>query len=56
VAVTALLVTLAPGSVLIDVYWERRVMLYHMLDATHPKDVAATIDQFYERFQRAVFP
>jgi len=42
--------------VLIDVDWERRIMLYHMLDATNPEAVAATIDTFYERYQRAVFP
>lgn len=56
VAVTAMLVTLAPGSVLINVDWERRIMLYHMLDATSPDKVAATIDKFYEQYQRAVFP
>lgn len=56
VAVTGMLVTLAPGSVLIDVDWERDIMLYHMLDATDPDAVRATIATFYERYQRAVFP
>lgn len=56
VAVTALLVTLAPGSVLVDVDWERKMMLFHLLDASDPDATRATVARFYERYQRAVFP
>ncbi|MDI3340675.1 MAG: Na+/H+ antiporter subunit E [Sphaerobacter sp.] len=56
VAMTALLVTLAPGSVLVDVDWERQLMLFRVLDASDPDATRAEIDRLYERFQRAVFP
>lgn len=56
VAVTALLVTLAPGSVLVDVDWAREVMLFHLLDASDPDATRDTVARFYERYQRAVFP
>lgn len=56
VAVTALIVTLAPGSVLVDVDWEREAMLFHLLDASDPDVTRATVARFYERYQRAVFP
>ncbi len=56
VAVTSWLVTLAPGSVLVDVNWERGVMLFHLLDASDPDATRASVARFYERYQRAVFP
>ncbi len=56
VAVTSWLITLAPGSVLVDVDWERGVMLFHLLDASDPDATRATVARFYERYQRAVFP
>ncbi len=56
VAVSALATTLSPGSVLVDVDWERRVMLVHVIDASDPERVRAQHRRFYERFQRPVFP
>lgn len=56
VAVTSLIVTLVPGSVLIDVDWERGTMLYHVLDAAVPERFRSDIARFYDRYQRAVFP
>jgi multicomponent K+:H+ antiporter subunit E/multicomponent Na+:H+ antiporter subunit E len=56
VAVTGLLVTLAPGSVLIDVDWERNTMLFHVFDASEPDTFRASLARFYERYQRWVFP
>ncbi|CCF84740.1 Na+/H+ antiporter subunit E [Nitrolancea hollandica] len=53
---TSWLITLAPGSVLVDVDWERGVMLFHLLDASDPDATRATVARFYERYQRAVFP
>jgi multicomponent Na+:H+ antiporter subunit E len=56
VAVSALATTLSPGTVLIDVDWDRRVMLLHVIDATDPDEVRAREQRFYERYQRRVFP
>lgn len=56
VTVTAWAMTLSPGSVLIDVDWERRVMLFHFIDATQPEELRKKIQTFYERYQRPIFP
>ena len=56
VAVSALATTLSPGSVLIDVDWDRREMLLHVIDASDPEGVRAKLQRFYDRYQRQVFP
>jgi multisubunit Na+/H+ antiporter MnhE subunit len=56
VAVAGLATTLSPGSVLVDVDWEREAMLVHVIDATDPASVRAAHRRFYERYQRRVFP
>ncbi|MBK8905010.1 MAG: Na+/H+ antiporter subunit E [Anaerolineaceae bacterium] len=56
VAVTALVTTLSPGAVLIDVDWQRQVMLFHVTDASDPEAVRAKFNHFYRRYQRRVFP
>lgn len=56
VAVSALATTLSPGSVLIDVDWDRRHMLLHVIDARDPDEVRARLERFYDRYQRRVFP
>jgi multicomponent Na+:H+ antiporter subunit E len=56
VAVTALTSTLSPGSVLLDVDWERGDMLVHVIDASDPDAFRAKLDRFYDRYQRKVFP
>lgn len=56
VAVSGLVTTLSPGSVLVEVDEERGVMLYHVLDASDPEAVRAQQRAFYERYQRHVFP
>jgi multicomponent Na+:H+ antiporter subunit E len=56
VAVTGLLIGLSPGSLLVDVDEQRRVMLFHVIDASDPNVVRAQIDRFYDRYQRRVFP
>jgi multisubunit Na+/H+ antiporter MnhE subunit len=56
VAISALAVSLSPGSSLIAIDWDKRLMLLHLLDATDPDAVRAELQQFYERHQRAVFP
>jgi multicomponent Na+:H+ antiporter subunit E len=56
VAVSALATTLTPGSVLVDVDWERRDFLVHVVDASDPDEVRERLDRFYDRYQRRVFP
>ncbi len=56
VAVTSMVVVLSPGSVLLDVDWERRVMLFHVLGDATPDEVRANYQAFYDRYQRHVFP
>ena len=56
VAVSALATTLSPGSVLVDIDWERRDMLLHMIDARDPDAVRERLQRFYDRYQRRVFP
>jgi multicomponent Na+:H+ antiporter subunit E len=56
VAVSALATTLSPGSVLVDVDWQRGDLVLHVIDASDPAVVRARLDRFYERFQRRVFP
>ncbi len=56
VVMTGVLATLAPGEFLVDVDWQRRVLLFHVLDASDPDAVRARHARFYERYQRPVFP
>ena len=56
VAASALALTLSPGEVLVDVDWERGVMLIHAIDAGDPDAVRERHDHFYRRRQREVFP
>ena len=56
VAVSALATTVSPGTFLVDVDWERRVMLIHSIDASDPDAVRESLQRFYDRYQRYVFP
>jgi multisubunit Na+/H+ antiporter MnhE subunit len=56
ISVTALVMTLSPGEFLVDVDWEREVMLMHVIDATDPEAVRRTHEEFYSRYQKKVFP
>lgn len=56
VAVTAIAITLSPGEVLVDIDWERRVMLVHVVDASDPDAVRDHFQRFYDRFQKPVLP
>ena len=56
VAISALATTLSPGSVLIDVDWERGDLLVHVIDASDPDGVRDRLARFYERYQRRIFP
>jgi multicomponent Na+:H+ antiporter subunit E len=54
--VSAFTSTLSPGEYLVDIDWERRCLLLHVLDAGDPDAVRARFADFYERSQRRVFP
>jgi multisubunit Na+/H+ antiporter MnhE subunit len=56
VAVSALTSTLSPGAVLVDVDWKRRVMLFHVIDASDPRAIQADHQRLYSQYQRRVFP
>ena len=56
VAVSAQCTTLSPGTFLVDVDWERGVMLIHALDASDPDEVRRDHQEFYDKWQRKVFP
>ncbi len=56
VAVSSLVATISPGEVMIDVDWEKGVMLVHTTDAADPEGVRRAHEHFYQRYQRRVFP
>jgi multicomponent Na+:H+ antiporter subunit E len=55
VVVSAVAGTLSPGEYLVDIDWERRCLLMHVLDAGDPEAVRARFADFYERSQKRVF-
>lgn len=56
VAVSALVATLSPGEVLVDLDRGRGVMLIHVIDAADPEEIRRRHEDFYRRYQRRVFP
>ncbi|MCA9859448.1 MAG: Na+/H+ antiporter subunit E [Thermomicrobiales bacterium] len=56
VVVTGITTTLSPGSILLDVDWDRGMMLVHVIDASDPDQVRADMQELYDRYQRWVFP
>lgn len=56
VVVSGLLDTLSPGSVLVDIDAEARTWTIHALQAEDADAVREDLDDFYERFQRPVWP
>lgn len=56
VAVTAWVTGLSPGSVMIDVDWQQRVMLIHFIDVSEPEELRRKMQNAYERYQRPIFP
>ena len=56
VAVSALVATISPGEFLVDVDWNKGIMLVHTIDASDPEAVRRSHDYFYNRYQRRVFP
>jgi len=56
VAVSALISTLAPGTVVMEIDFNEGVMLVHAIDASDPDQIRAEHQDFYDRYQRHVFP
>lgn len=56
VAVAALALTISPGEMLVDIDWERRCMLIHVVDASDPESIREEHRRLYHRYQRKVFP
>ena len=56
VAISALVMTLSPGSVLVDIDWEKHEMLVHVIDGLDPDKFRTDMERFYQRYQRHVFP
>lgn len=56
VAVWAVVGGLTPGSYFVDVDRERGSVLIHILDASDPAAFRRQQEDFYERYQRKVFP
>ena len=56
IAVWAIVTGLPPGSVFVDVDWERQVVLIHLIDARDPDGYRRKAAEFYRRYQSKVFP
>ena len=56
VAVSSLATTLSPGTFLVEVDWEREVMLIHAIEAEDPDAVRDSLEYMYQRYQKRVFP
>jgi len=54
--VSCIATTLSPGTVAIDIDWDRETMLIHVLDASDPDALRADLQHMYDRYQRHVFP
>ena len=54
VAVSALVTTLSPGAFLIEA--DEEFMLIHVIDASDPDTFRREREDFYQRYQRKVFP
>ncbi|HEV2819347.1 MAG TPA: Na+/H+ antiporter subunit E, partial [Solirubrobacteraceae bacterium] len=55
-AAAAVLTTLAPGDVVLDVDLERQTMLIHTIDASDPEAVRERFRHLSERYSKRVFP
>ena len=55
-AVSSLIATAIPGTVLVADEERDGTMVFHDLDARDPKERAEALDDFYRRYQRRVIP
>lgn len=55
-AVLACMVTLTPGSTVLDVDMDEQELLLHLLDASHPEDTVLQIRETFERRLQLLLP
>ena len=48
IAIVSFVVTLSPGSFVIDFDWEKRVMLVHYVDISDPDQIRADVARYYK--------
>lgn len=53
---SGLIVTVAPGTLLVDIDWRSERMIVHTMDASDPDGVRASIQRMYHRYQKPVLP
>ncbi len=51
IGIVGLFITLSPGSFLIDIDWDQRVMLVHVIDASNPDTTRADAEKFYRLWE-----
>jgi multisubunit Na+/H+ antiporter MnhE subunit len=56
VALTGFLTSVAPDEFLVDVDWERRVMIFHVIDAGAADEVRRRHDALYRDYVAPLFP
>lgn len=49
--VVGLFITLSPGSFLIDIDWDERMMLVHVIDASNPDTTVADAEKYYRLWE-----
>ncbi len=54
--ILALVATAAPGGVLITIDWHEGMMIFNVIDASHPEAINAHWERFYQKFQRPMLP
>ena len=45
------LVTISPGSFLVDIDWDDRTMLVHYIDASNPRQLRADVEKYYRLWE-----
>jgi multisubunit Na+/H+ antiporter MnhE subunit len=49
--IVGLFITLSPGSFLVDIDWEERVMLVHVIDASNPDTIREDAEKYYRLWE-----
>ncbi len=49
--IVSLFITLSPGSFLVDIDWEERVMLVHVIDASDPDTTRKDVEKYYRLWE-----
>ena len=51
VGTVSMLLTISPGSFLVDIDWDERAMLVHYMDASNPAQLRAGIDKYFRLWE-----